>query len=81
VRSAPNLRDFGPLDPDCGCRVCATYTRAYAAHLFRAGETLAQRLLSYHNVAVLTALMEAARTAIERGTWDDFRDAHPSLRE
>ena len=74
VRNAANVRDFTPLDPDCDCRVCATYTRAYVAHLFRAGETLAQRLLSYHNVAALTWLVGAARAAIEQDRWAAFRD-------
>lgn len=75
VRRAANVRDFGPLDPDCGCRICATYTKAYLCHLFRAGETLAQRLLSYHNVAALTSLVREAREAIEAGRWPAFRDA------
>ncbi len=71
------MRDFAPLDPDCDCRVCATYTRAYLCHLFRAGETLGQRLLSYHNVAALTGLVREARAAIDNGRWEAFRDAVP----
>lgn len=74
VRNAGNVRDFGPVDPDCDCRVCATYTKAYLAHLFRSGETLGQRLLSYHNVAALTGLMREARAAIEENRWAAFRD-------
>jgi tRNA-guanine family transglycosylase len=42
--------------------------------LFRAGETLGARLLSYHNVAALTTLVRDARTAIETGRWTAFRD-------
>ncbi|HEX3549946.1 MAG TPA: tRNA guanosine(34) transglycosylase Tgt [Candidatus Elarobacter sp.] len=74
VRNAPNAHDFRPIDPDCDCRVCATYTTAYLSHLFRAGETLGARLLSYHNVAALTWLVGAARDAIRSGRWDAFRD-------
>ena len=76
VRRAGHVREFVPLDPDCDCRICATYMRAYLAHLFRSGETLAGRLLSYHNVAVLTALVREARAAIAAGTWAAYRDAH-----
>jgi queuine tRNA-ribosyltransferase len=79
VRNAGNVRDFGPLDPDCPCRVCATYTKAYLSHLFRSGEMLAQRLISYHNVAALTGLMAEARAAIETGRWEAFRDAALAL--
>jgi queuine tRNA-ribosyltransferase len=75
VRGAAHVRDFGPLDPDCDCRVCATYTRAYVCHLFRAGETLGARLLSYHNVAALTMLVRDARAAIAEGRWAALRDA------
>ncbi len=74
VRNAPNARDYGPIDPDCDCRVCTTYSKAYLSHLFRAGETLGQRLLSYHNVAALTWLVGAARDAIGDGRWSVFRD-------
>ena len=75
VRNAANVRDFGPVDPDCDCRVCATYTKAYLAHLFRSGELLGQRLLSYHNVAALTWLVRAAQDSIEEDRWPAFRDA------
>jgi queuine tRNA-ribosyltransferase len=75
IRNAGNARDFGPPDPGCDCRVCATYTKGYLAHLFRAGETLGQRLLSYHNLAALTGLVRAAREAIEHDRWPAFRDA------
>ncbi|HZO93469.1 MAG TPA: tRNA guanosine(34) transglycosylase Tgt [Candidatus Baltobacteraceae bacterium] len=73
IRLAANVREFSPLDPECGCRVCATYTKAYLAHLYRSGELLAQRLLSYHNVAALSELVRDARAEIERGRWETFR--------
>ena len=74
VRNAGYGRDFRPPDEECDCRVCATYTRAYLSHLFRSSETLGQRLLSYHNVAALTGLVRAARSAIEDDRWPAFRD-------
>ncbi len=74
IRNAASVRDFSPVDPQCDCSVCTTFTRAYLAHLFRANEMLGPRLLSYHNVYVLNALMRDARDAIERGMWTTFRD-------
>ena len=74
IRNAGFTRDFTPLDPACGCSVCATYTRAYLAHLFRADEMLGPQLLSYHNLAVLLDLMREARSAIEAGEWAAFRE-------
>jgi queuine tRNA-ribosyltransferase len=68
------VRDATPLDPRCDCETCTTYTRAYLAHLFRAKEMLAPRLLSYHNVYLLHTLMSQARAAIEAREWARFRD-------
>jgi queuine tRNA-ribosyltransferase len=74
IRNAAYTRDFTPVDPDCDCYVCTTYTRAYLSHLFRASEMLGPRLLSYHNIYVLNDLMRGARDAIERGAWAAYRD-------
>lgn len=74
IRNATYARDFAPLDPSCDCYVCATFTRAYLSHLFRANEMLGPRLLSYHNVYLLNDLMRQARLAIEAGDWQAFRD-------
>jgi queuine tRNA-ribosyltransferase len=75
IRNAGYTRDERPIDPDCGCVVCRTFTRAYLSHLFRAEELLGPRLLSYHNLAALAALTADARAAIATGTWPAFRDA------
>ena len=75
LRNARFARDLAPVDEECDCRVCATYTRAYLSHLFRSGEVLGGRLLSYHNVAALTGLVRGARAAIEQNRWAAFRDA------
>jgi queuine tRNA-ribosyltransferase len=61
------LADAGPLDPDCDCYTCRTYTRAYLRHLFVAGEALSMRLLSIHNLRFLVRLAWEARERIERG--------------
>jgi len=79
IKNAAFTRDFSPLDPDCDCQVCTTYTRAYLSHLFRAGEMLAAQLLSYHNVYVLVRLMRDARSAIIRHEWDQFKDSLVTL--
>jgi queuine tRNA-ribosyltransferase len=81
IRNATFSRDYGPLDPTCSCVVCTTYSRAYLSHLFRAEEMLGPRLLSYHNLAILTSLMREARAAIEAGSWETFRDRTLANRE
>ncbi|HEU0053934.1 MAG TPA: tRNA guanosine(34) transglycosylase Tgt [Longimicrobium sp.] len=61
------LTDAGPLDPECGCYTCRTYTRAYLRHLFVAGEALSMRLLSIHNLHFLVNLAATAREKIQAG--------------
>lgn len=70
--NAPFVRDASPLDPQCDCSTCTTYSRAYLAHLFRSKEMLGPRLLSYHNVYFLNSLMREARAAIEAREWAKF---------
>jgi queuine tRNA-ribosyltransferase len=75
IRNAAFVRDQAPLDAQCGCAVCAQFSRAYLCHLFRAEEMLGPRLLSYHNLAELLDLMGAAREAIASGAWAAFMAA------
>ncbi len=74
IRNATFILDQRPLDDGCDCEVCRTYSRAYLCHLFRAGEMLGPRLLSHHNLALLTSVVGEARQAIETGSWAAFRD-------
>ncbi|MDV6376088.1 tRNA guanosine(34) transglycosylase Tgt [Deinococcus arenicola] len=67
--SAPR-RDLRPIDEDCDCYACRHYTRAYLAHLVRAEELLAPRMLSLHNLRYLHRLVERARFAIAGHTFD-----------
>lgn len=61
--------DDQPLDPNCPCRICQTFTREYLRHLYLTGETLAGRALSYHNLSVTIRLMERLRCTIADGTF------------
>ncbi|MFH1064807.1 MAG: tRNA guanosine(34) transglycosylase Tgt [Candidatus Woesearchaeota archaeon] len=65
--------DFGPLDPECDCYVCKTFSRAYLHHLARSSEWTHHRYLSYHNVHWMIKFMERMRAAIAKGEFNDFR--------
>jgi queuine tRNA-ribosyltransferase len=65
--------DDGPLDPECGCHVCRTYSRAYLRHLYRAGEILASQLNTYHNLYYFLDLMRRMREAIRVNRFTEFR--------
>jgi queuine tRNA-ribosyltransferase len=72
LKSGRHLEEATPLDPECDCYACRTFSRAYLAHLVRAGEMLGAVLLSLHNLRYLHRLTEAARAAIGRGAYGDF---------
>lgn len=70
VGNARYAADDQPLDPECRCAVCGTWSRAYVRHLFKSKEMLGPRLLSHHNVAFLTDLVAEARAAIQAGGFE-----------
>jgi len=66
-------RDFGPLDPECNCKVCRSYSRAYLRHLFKSQEILGSMLASYHNLYFLHNMMAEIRVAISENRFEEYR--------
>jgi queuine tRNA-ribosyltransferase len=77
IKNARYATDEGPLDPNCGCKVCARYSRAYLRHLYASNELLAQVLNTIHNLAFYLETMRGARCAIERGGFAEFMSKFP----
>jgi len=73
LRSAPIRADAAPLEPGCRCPACARFSRAYVRHLFMAGEILAHRLATLHNLHVVLQLLQGARTAIQAGSYERYQ--------
>jgi len=63
------LDDPEPVQADCPCLLCRSFSRAYIAHLFRAKELLAYRLATCHNLTFTLDFMARIRFAIEAGTF------------
>ncbi|CAG4968250.1 unnamed protein product [Colias eurytheme] len=63
--------DLNPIDKDCTCSTCKTYTRAYL-HCIVSVETVACHLISVHNIAFQMRLMRTMRDNIEKGTFPEF---------
>lgn len=66
-------RDMTPIDPECGCPACRSYSKAYIRHLLKAGEMLSQRLLVMHNLWFYNHLMIDIRNALDNGTFAEFK--------
>jgi queuine tRNA-ribosyltransferase len=72
IKQARYAGDEGPLDPNCGCRVCQRYSRAYLRHLYAANEVLAQVLNTVHNLSFYLDTMRAVRHSIALGKGTRF---------
>lgn len=75
LRKARYANDQSPLDPDCDCYTCKSFTRAYLRHLCAAQEMLAATLLSIHNIQLLVNLTQELREAIAANQLASFAEA------
>jgi len=62
-----------PIVADCDCYTCRNFSAAYLHHLFNAGELLAYRLATIHNLSFITELMGKIRGAVLNGTFVSFK--------
>jgi queuine tRNA-ribosyltransferase len=64
IKQARYAADQGPVDPNCSCRVCQRYSRAYLRHLYASNEVLAQVLNTIHNLSFYLDTMRRIRHSI-----------------
>ena len=75
IRNMMNAKytlDESPLDPECDCPVCQSFTRAYIHHLFKSGEMLGMRLCVMHNIYFYNTLLERIRQALDADEFEAF---------
>jgi queuine tRNA-ribosyltransferase len=74
IKNLAFARDPRPLCETAHPHV-ARFSRSYIRHLFRAGEILSLRLLSFHNLHFYLRLVSDARQAIANGTFVSFKNS------
>lgn len=79
IKNAKYRTDDSPLDPECDCPVCRTYTKAYLRHLFKAEEMLGMRLCVMHNLYFYNNLMEKIRESLDNDTFEEFYHKYVDL--
>jgi len=68
IRKPRFLNDTNkPLDPNCTCEICKTYTRSYISHLIRGSELTGMKLATYHNLYYFNHLAVTIRKRIKNG--------------
>jgi queuine tRNA-ribosyltransferase len=75
IKQARYKDDAGPLDANCQCLTCRTYSRAYLRHLFQAGEMLFSTLATIHNLKYYLDMMRQMRQSILLGRFQAFLDS------
>jgi queuine tRNA-ribosyltransferase len=74
IKQARYKNDARPLDLECVCAACrGGFSRGYLRHLYLAGEILALRLLSLHNLHLYGELVAGARGAIHSKTYASYK--------
>ena len=81
IKNARYAEDDGPLDPECGCYTCRTYSRAYLRHLFVAGEINASTLNTLHNLHFYLDTLRRIREAIAFGRFESFKVGYVRRRQ
>jgi len=75
IRNAAYSQMEQPIDPDCDCYTCRTFSAAYLHHLFSCQELLGYRLATMHNLSFVNNLMHKIRDAILNGTFNSLKDS------
>ena len=74
IRNARYKDDTRPLDPGCHCHTCSHFSRAYLHHMQKANEITGARLNTLHNLHYYLNLMKEMRTALENGTFTQWKE-------
>jgi queuine tRNA-ribosyltransferase len=74
IKQARYREDPAPVDANCRCYTCRTYSRAYLRHLFQAGEILFSTLATLHNLTHYLDRMRQIRQSLLLGGFQDFLD-------
>jgi queuine tRNA-ribosyltransferase len=64
--------DPRPIDENCNCPACRSYSRSYIRHLFKAREALGMRLCVLHNLYFYNELMQKIRDALDEERFEEF---------
>ena len=72
IKNEKYAHDFSPIDENCECPVCKTYSKAYVRHLIKADEMLGMRLAVMHNLFFYNDLTAKIRQTLAEGRYEEF---------
>ena len=72
IKNSRFIQDEKPIDLNCRCHTCKTFSRAYLNHLFKCKEILGASLLTEHNLHFYLNLVKKARNSIIENNFEQF---------
>lgn len=79
IKRKEYAEDESPLDENCNCYTCRTFSKAYLRHLYVSQELLSFRLNSLHNLTYFLNMVKGARKAILDGTFKTYKANFESI--
>ncbi|MBI5133884.1 MAG: tRNA guanosine(34) transglycosylase Tgt [Candidatus Taylorbacteria bacterium] len=73
IGNAKFQEDLRPIEEDCPCYACKSYSRAYISHLYKSREMLGPMLCSIHNVHFIVGLVKKMRSSLLEGNFDEYK--------
>jgi queuine tRNA-ribosyltransferase len=74
IKNSEHRESLEPIESDCRCYTCKSYTRSYLSHLFRSDEMLAGTLASIHNLYFINKLVEDIRQSLINENFYEFKE-------
>ena len=75
IKNTRFAEDEGPVDPDCECYTCRTFSRAYLRHLYAVNEINASTLNTLHNLHFYLDTLRRIRESLRFGRFETFKVA------
>lgn len=79
ISNAKYILDESPIDSECQCPACKSFSRAYIRHLLKAQEALGLRLAVMHNLYFYNKLAEDIRKALDEGRYEEFYNSKKEI--
>nr|WP_209452006.1 tRNA guanosine(34) transglycosylase Tgt [Leptospira ryugenii] len=72
LRNESHRLSTAPIDPNCKCKVCQTYSLGYIRHLHKVKELTAFSLSTYHNLYFMYQFMAELRASLSANEFPQF---------
>lgn len=73
LRNSEHTLSHEPIEGTCDCYACKNFSRSYIRHLVMEKEILGIELITLHNLAFMSKLMEEIRGEIEQNGYSEYK--------